>query len=102
MGDKVGISGKHTGGAISQKTCKATEYKRLDIDLSGWSSVEITKLSSLFNDDDTEKLKQKKSDYVKELVSLWEDEGIEPDSTEAYDWLEIYSTLSITYRTSVM
>ena len=102
LGDEVGISGKHTGGAISQKTCKATEYKRLDIDLSGWSSVEITKLSSLFNDDDTEKLKQTKRDYVKELVSLWEDEGIEPDSTEAYDWLEGYRTLTITDRTSVM
>ena len=102
LGDEVGISGKHTGGAISQKTCKATEYKRLDIDLSGWSSVEITKLSSLLNDDDTEKLKQTKRDYVKELVSLWEDEGIEPDSTEAYDWLEGYKTLTITDRTSVM
>ena len=60
LGDEVGISGKHTGGAISQKTCKATEYKRLDVDLTGWSSVEITKLSSLCNDDDTEKLKQTK------------------------------------------
>tara|TARA_R110000744_G_C19309860_1_gene556603 strand:- start:48 stop:1460 length:1413 start_codon:yes stop_codon:yes gene_type:complete len=102
LGDEVGISGKHTGGAISQKTCKATEYKRLDVDLTGWSSVEITKLSSLCNDDDTEKLKQTKRDYVKELVSLWEDEGIEPDSTEAYDWLEGYKTLTITDRTSVM
>ena len=56
----------------------------------------------MFNDDDTEKLKQTKRDYVKELVSLWEDEGIEPDSTEAYDWLEGYRTLTITDRTSVM
>ena len=102
LGDEVGISGKHTGGAITSKTCKATQYKRLDIDLTGWSRMEITKLSSLFNDDDEEILRQTKSDYIKELVALWVEEGVEPDSTEAYDWLEGYKTLTITDRTSVM
>lgn len=102
LGDEVGISGKHTGGAISGKNCKATEYKRLDVDLSGWNKAEITKLSSLNNDDDTEKLKQKKQDYVKELVTLWEEEGVEPDSSEGYEWLENYKTLTIKERVSVM
>ena len=102
LGDLVGISGKHTGGAILEKSCKATQYKRLGIDLTGWNKQEITKLSSLLNDDDVEKLKQSKRDYVKELVTLWEEEEVEPDSTEAYDWLEGYKTLTITDRTSVM
>lgn len=101
LGDEVGISGYHTGGAIDTSK-HATHYKRIDIDLTGWTKTEITKLSSLFNDTEEEKLVQKKDDYKKQLVALWEEEGIEPDSSEAYDWLSDYKTLTIGDRTSVM
>ena len=101
LGDEVGISGKHTGEAIDSSK-HATQYKRIDIDLSDWNKAEIKKLSSLLNDEEMVKLPQKAADYVKELVELWEDSKVEPDSTEAYDWLEGYKSLSIIERTNIM
>ena len=101
LGDEVGISGKHTGEAI-QDSKHATEYKRIDIDCSDWNKAEIKKLSSLLNDDEELKLRQTTSDYVKEIVELWVDSKIEPDSTEAYDWLEGYKSLSISDRSTIM
>ena len=101
LGNEVGISGKHTGEAI-QDSKHATEYKRIDIDCSDWNKAEIKKLSSLLNDEEILKLRQTKNDYVKEIVELWVDSKIEPDSTEAYDWLTGYKSLSITDCSTIM
>ena len=92
-GDHKGISGYHTGEAFLKKDCKAAEYKRIDVDLTGWNILEIIKLSSLFNDTDEERKPMRVEDYAKQLVTLYIETGSEPDSDVAERYLSDYKTL---------
>ena len=77
-----GINGRHTKEGIL-KSPKATQYKYIEIDLTGWHISEINQLGLLLNPE--EKIKKKENDdkdYVKHLVQLWEEEEIGP-----YDWV---------------
>ena len=101
LGDEVGIIGFHTKSAIVSSK-HATQYKRVDVDLSGWSEAEIVKISSLDNDDPMITTPPTPDDYKKELVDLWDRDGVEPDSAEAFQWLKDYDRLSTTDIANIM
>ena len=97
-GDEKGISGYHTGEAFLREDCKAAEYKRIDVDLTGWNKLEVMKLSSLFNDSDEERKNMRPEDYAKQLVILYDETGSEPTSDVAKRYLDDYKTLHTNTR----
>lgn len=81
--DKIRIGGRHTKQGIL-KSKHATEYKYLEVDLEGWTKLEINQLGLLLNPE--EEIKRKSNvdeDYEKHLLQLYEDTGKEAYSYEA-------------------
>ena len=86
-GTRVRIGGRHTKEAI-EKSKHATEYKYLEVDLTGWNKVEINQFGLLLNpEEEVKKVSNMDEDYEKHLLQLYEDTGKEPYSYEANQML---------------
>ena len=85
--DQSRIGGKHTtDGILGSK--HATQYKYMEIDLSGWHKMEITQLGLLLNpEEEVKKISNVSEDYEKHLLEMYKETGLDAFSYEASQML---------------